>query len=262
VNEFTEHSEVDTERAGFVPSVDWQSIDGFRVDDHLPETNDTIGDIGTRAIDAPLLEPEDTWRLDPTREGASVPGMYPERFTPADGADQQRLEALYASDQRIRSWIGGINPGFLDAVRSDDAGRTENCVDCARSVQATLEGRPTAAAAIGDGGLPLKGELPGGGEHPAYTEQAVGRYRETTSYDDIAHRLADTHGSAIVFAQPAEGTASVSGHAFNAVWDTDTRRVLWADGQSGEVGDWPPSHLQDTRPETTAIFFPEPRRYP
>ena len=223
------------------PAVDWREL--ARADRPLP-ADDVPADT------PPLLDARALDHLDRRRAGVPVADLRPDRLDRAGTGDADTLRAAYEADPRPDAWIDRINPGFEADVVAGRAGRTENCAECARAVQATLDGRPTAAAAISADGLNLAGEPPGGGEHPVYTEQWAGRRAETATYDQIGARLADTKGSAIVFA------FGETGHATNAHWDAARGEVRWLDGQLGVDDRWPPAELRERFPRTTAIFFP------
>jgi len=228
--------------------VDWQWFDD------VPPDGSDASDGSAGALDRrELLTEHQASHLNHRRTGVPVTDLHPDRLEAPSDAEQSGIERAWEHDKRPDGWIGEVNPSWSTDAVAGEPGHTENCADCARAVQATWEGHPTAAGSIAAEGLPLQGG-PDGGEHPAYTEQWAGRQSETASYEEIGQRVADTHGSAIVFAQ-GDG-----GHAFNALWEPDRDRVVWADGQTGEVGDWPPVHLLERMPDTRAIFLPEPRR--
>jgi hypothetical protein len=224
------------------PRIEWHDVDDVGSD--APGGSDDASE---------LLTADRAEHLDRQRVAVPVAELHPDRLAPPSAAERSAVERAWRADQHPDAWIGEINPGWSADAWAEQPGHTENCADCARAVQATWDGHPTAAGSIAAEGLPLQGGSEGG-EHPAYTEQWAGRPSEVASYDEIGRRVADAEGSAIVFAH-GDG-----GHAFNALWDSDRQRVIWADGQTGEVGDWPPAHLQERMPETRAIFFPEPRR--
>ena len=237
------------------PTIDWSRFGTDGTDVPGNGSGDGTDHQGPDESDLSLLHPEGLDRLDPAREGVSVSTLHPDRLAGPSLDETRRIAEAVATDGRVETWVRSVNPTFAADARSGRASHTENCADCARSVQATLDGHPTAAAAISPEGLPLAGSAEEGGEHSAYTEQWAGRQAETTDYRDIGRRLEVDHGSAIVFA------SGDGGHAFNALWSPDRGRVLWADGQTGEVGDWPPAHLEALMPSTRAIFFPAARRH-
>lgn len=254
------------ERAGRPADIDWTAIDasttstGARSADARSQGRIDLGDAEgdgddqrSRPLDGPtLLTPGDLERLDPSRERVAITELYPDRVRPPTEAQRCGVTDAWNRDRGLASWIGEINAEWTTDARQGLVGHTENCADCARAVQETWDGRPTAAGSIASDGLPLQGGR-GGGEHPAYTEQWAARRAETSSYDEIGDRVAASRGSAIVFAHGDVG------HAINALWEPQQGRVIWADGQTGELGDWPPEHLRVQLPDTQAIFFPEPR---
>lgn len=231
-------------------AIDWHRLDLRHRDGQDGSDLPPVGDPG----DHRLLE--DGEALDPSREGRPVSDLHPDRLTAPTLEQQRGIADAVARDGRVDGWVGAINPDFARDARDGRADHTTNCADCARAVQSTLDGRPTAAAAIHPDGLPLAGSPERGGESVAYTEQWAGRRADTVGYDEIGRRVAADRGSAIVFA------TGDGGHAFNAVWSPEHGRVRWVDGQSGETGDWPPDHLAARLPRTSALFFPAPRRFP
>lgn len=253
---------------GSRPSIDWGGLQPRGLQDATEPVHDQTRLLEARLdpTDLPsttdrrpadhtdLLTADDADRLMPDRADVAVADLHPDRLAPPSPAEVADLRRAWEADPRPEAWIDRINPAWMGDAVEGRPGHTENCADCARAVQATLDGRPTAAGAIDAEGLPLRDHPADGGEHPAYTEQWAGRHAEVASYRDIGDRVADSRGSAIVFAQ-GDG-----GHAFNAIWSPERGRTMWADGQTGEVGDWPPAHLQERMPDSRAIFFRDARR--
>lgn len=183
--------------------------------------------------------------LDPSRVGVSVPELHPDHFTGPTADERTAIRRAWEADSSPEHWVRHVNPGG-----DSDPARMVNCADCSRAVQLTLEGRPTAAAALDAGRLPLQSDVgDGAGEAPDYTEQWSADRARPMTYEQVADELRRSGGSAIVFGYSEEG-----GHAFNAVLD-DSGRVTWIDGQLGEVGEWPPPY-RSTFTETEAILFP------
>lgn len=224
------------------PTIDWGQLNSRTVDS------------GDNTLDGPNHNQDELLEtgtpLSPERLKTPMADLHPDRLTAPNETLDQRLQQQWQHDQRPESWIGGINPGFFEDAVANRPGRTENCAECARSVQSTLEGSPRVAAEIDTRGLPLADTESYGGEHLSYTEQWAGQRAEVATYPDIARTLADTRGSAIVHAYGPEG-----GHAFNACWDEASGKVRWLDGQVGLVGDWPPEDLAHRFPETRVLYF-------
>lgn len=125
-------------------NIDWAELDQASIDRsdlNRVEPLDQTGLAAGRPADNGLLRFDQP--LDPSLEQVPVVDLHPTRLTRATaGAGQQELERAYEVDPRPESWIGRINPGFWDDALGGGVGRTENCADCARAFQSTLEGRP------------------------------------------------------------------------------------------------------------------------
>ncbi|MGH9056318.1 MAG: toxin glutamine deamidase domain-containing protein [Acidimicrobiales bacterium] len=186
--------------------------------------------------------------LHPDRLRVPVDALHPDRLRGAEGVDLDRLTTLRPDRTNLSEWAGKINPGFLKDAITGRSGRSENCAECARCVQETLEGRPRTAASIDRHGLPLDGGSTSG-EDLAYTEQWAGARFSESDYDSIGQRVADSHGSAIVAAFGRTG-----GHAFNAIWDGHTVRLV--DGQTGRTYAWESSPYKHRFDSFRAIHFP------
>lgn len=224
-------------------SIDWTTLDG-----PLDAT------VRSGPADAPLLAIDEP--LDPARFRVDIPAAYPERFAAAEPIERDRLRLARLDSPTPDHWVEYVNPPDpITDGRGQD--RLENCCECARAFQETLEGSPRVAAKIAPQGLGLDGCADAPGESSAYTEQWAGRRFESTTYDEIARRVEETRGSAIVHASPESGGL---GHAFNAFWDAGTERVRWADAQAGVVGDWPPGRLAERFPRAMSVTFPRGHR--
>ncbi len=230
--------------------------------DGIPIYDRRVGD--SAAGDAPLLRLDEVAReghLDQPNRSDDVADRYPTRFVDARPGDDAALRAAFADNADPSHWAPLINPRRRESafdLRPEVEYHT-NCCEAARRVQQTLWGEPRTAHGLRRDGLPLAETMDRStGEHPAYTERWAGKPAETTSTDDLARRLSDPAGletSAIVFGFRANGP----GHAFNARRRADGT-VEHIDGQTGTVGDWPPTGI-DQYEHLTAIFF-TPDDYP
>lgn len=147
---------------------------------------------------------------------------YPDDYAPSTD-EPPSVEGPHESPE---SWADDINPD------KDAPGRDVNCAECARAVQNTWQGEPSTAAAMsGD-----SGEQPCPGRMAEWAEESP----QQASMADIQQQLQDLGpgSSAIVGFDRNSG----SGHWFNAVNDGGTIKAV--DGQSGEVGSWPPSKYE------------------
>jgi Papain fold toxin 1, glutamine deamidase len=154
--------------------------------------------------------------------GANRPDMaerYPGRYArPTD--PPPRVDGPGEHPER---WVGGIYPG------RDRQERPNNCGECARAVDTTWHGTPTAAAELVNPRV--------GGERPAVMSEWAGRSPEPASMADIGRRLRELgHGSSAVV---GFDRADAPGHWFNAVNHEGT--ILAVDGQAARFEDWPPS---------------------
>ena len=126
------------------------------------------------------------------------------------------------SVEQIRSWLGGVNPGFTGDPFHP---RSQNCGSCAAAVHSALRGGPVGEAGTGTLTIP---EM----------ERITGRPQVTMTPTEIADALAaGGRGShAVVGIDRADGP----GHWFNAYFDGE--KVMAVDGQSGQIIDWPPDY--------------------
>lgn len=127
-------------------------------------------------------------------------------------------------------WANKVNGGGMGVP-----GRSNNCVDCARSVESTWRGDPTQAAAMrDDNALGTSASL--------VTDWAGGQLRPTTYAQLESDLLADGPGSsAIVVSTWRDGRG---GHAYNAINDDGV--IKFVDGQSGTTSRWPPSSWSES----------------
>lgn len=189
--------------------------------------------------------------LQSSRRRTPLERLHADRLTVAPDDAARSLIEQHGADPHPRSWISEINPGFTADVVEARAGRTENCADCARAVQETLEGHPRAACSIDERGIPLRDDPEAGGEASDYTEQWAGRRAQPTTYVELGDELRRDVGSAIVF------VSGDTGHATNAFYDRSSDTVLWLDGQLGRCEPWPPTELVERFPRVDAIQFPD-----
>lgn len=193
-----------------------------------------------------LLTSAENRELISDRQRVPVDVFHPDRLKAADTAALDNLMETHPSRANVVDWSPEINPGFIDDAVQGRAGRTQNCADCARAVQETIDGSPRVASAIDDRGLPLDSGR-AAGEDVAYTEQWAGQRFVDADYEAVARRVAADHGSAIIV-----GFGN-GGHAFNAVWDG--QRVKLVDGQTGRTYDWERAPYRDRFDTFQAIYF-------
>jgi len=256
-----------TEQEDAFPDIDFQRFDRAAPDVAAPESTHTehrseippgttpesrteVSDRIT-ADDQPPPRMLDISGLDAALDRVPPSDCFPDRYERADESDVQRLAEARAESADPRDWVDLINPG-ADAADAG-IGRLQNCAECARAVQETLDGRPTVAASLVCGGPDARTKGPNTGEQPQVTEVWADKKFEPVSYQEIEERLWRDGGSAII----AGYGPSVSGHAFNAVFVDGAVRSV--DGQVGEVTDWPDPELAARFPDTSAIFFPDRR---
>jgi len=177
-----------------------------------PEPVDAAAEPGEAGL------PEETALADD--EGRSgtrpdVPSKYPGEYV-SGKFEPPAVDKPHCSPE---SWAGDINKGY------PAPGRNNNCGECARAVQSTWEGEPAAAAErLRPEPVDRMSDWAGTNPTPA-------------SMADVQTRLNELGpgSSAIVGC----GWESGGGHWFNAVNDGGTIKAI--DGQSGLVGQWPPS---------------------
>ncbi len=123
-------------------------------------------------------------------------------------------------------WVDNINgPGM------EQQGRNRNCVDCARAVESTWQGSPEVAAR-------LASEDGVGTSQERISDWAQSDFAQT-DYPGIEKELEQLGpGSSAIVASDWSGPFG-GGHAYNAV--NDNGHILFVDGQSGTVEDWPPT---------------------
>jgi Papain fold toxin 1, glutamine deamidase len=155
---------------------------------------------------------------------------HPGEYRPPTAEQQEGLQSAWERSRAPEDWVQHVNPD------KDAPGRMNNCNDCTRAVESTWRGNPQVAGeAVG---------LPSDGQHPSVTERWAGERERVTSMQEVGTRL-DQMGpgsSAMLGVDWKDG----GGHSFNAVNDQGT--VKYIDGQSGEIGRWPPPWSGD---ETT-----------
>ncbi|MFV0259701.1 MAG: toxin glutamine deamidase domain-containing protein [Acidimicrobiales bacterium] len=133
------------------------------------------------------------------------------------------------------SWIDDINhPGLYNP------GRSQNCIDCTRAVEANWRGEDAVAA-------PIRPES--SGASLSYLEDWSGGAAELADSPTVEARLQELGpgSSAMVATVWTDNT----GHAFSAL--NVNGEVLWVDGQAGIVAPWPPDYAKVTA-EQMAVF--------
>ncbi len=203
---------------------------------------------GARSGEPHLMTAAEAGRLQPERYRMAVDSLHPDRLRPAEPASLDRLQETRPERTNVSDWAPRVNPGFLHDAMLGRSGRTQNCADCARAVQDTIDGHPRVAASIDRRGLPLDGES-ASGEDVAYTEQWAGQRFDDSDYDSIGRRIQEEQGSAIIAALGRTG-----GHAFNAVWDGESVRLV--DGQTGRTYPWEDAPYRQRFNKFRAIHFP------
>ncbi len=204
-------------------------------DDDPPPT------ISSSAVDPePSLPPREPSAVTPDSESATVDAPVGADITLPDLATARQAEDWWNEwDQPTQlgtepssdpsSWISDIN-----STGPTVPGRNNNCIDCARAVEARWRGQDATAASHLD---PYAGGLPA----DLVTDWAGGSFRPIPDINDVAAQLDDLGpgSSAVVVSSWKSGGA----HAYNAV-NLDGRTV-WADGQINQVGPWPPDYADD-----------------
>ncbi len=151
--------------------------------------------------------------LDATRRGEGIWG-------PTEGGSIR--DAPFEPPER---WVAEINgPGF------GAPGRTYNCIDCTRAVEANWRGQGEVAAPLIDPTIRgVSGHL--------LEDWSGGRFRPTT-VDGLGAELErlGPGASAMVVSSWDYG----GGHAYNAINDGGV--VRWVDGQTGQTMPWPPRY--------------------
>jgi len=252
----------DTSTDRSTDAIDWNRLDKLldrgtpvesdRLSRDVPEVPEADrpgeGIRSDRTGDAPLIERDGTDHLYPDLESVPLHELYPSRFTKEGRLDEITLQRARSRSDDPKDWVPLVNPHLLDDVAAGRPEHTKNCADCSRSVQETLDGKARVAHGLDPEGLGYDGDEPAYGEQGCYTERWAGRPSDATSYEEIQRQLQSGDKSAIVF-----GDGPYGGHAFNAI--EHDGKVLYADGQTGEVSDWAPAHLREQFPNVKAIFF-------
>jgi hypothetical protein len=145
---------------------------------------------------------------------------YPNRYTRTDDP----LPRIDRPGEHPSRWIADIYPARERRVRPN------NCGECARAVDNTWHGDPTAASELAN--------LKLGGERPAVMREWAGQAPEPASMSEVERRLRELGpGSSAVVGFDRD---NAPGHWFNAVNHEGT--VLAVDGQGGRFEEWPPSN--------------------
>jgi hypothetical protein len=163
-----------------------------------------------------------------------VSKQYPDVFKEQD-ASALTVDRPHQSPE---TWIKDVNPGN---------GRN-NCAECARAVQATWSGDPSAAATLNDRFA--------FGEPDACMPEWAGQESKPVDMQQVGDQVEELGpgSSAVVGFDRSQG----SGHWFNAINDGGVIKAV--DGQSGRIGPWPPA-MKDLRFDESemraadAIFF-------
>jgi hypothetical protein len=135
-------------------------------------------------------------------------------------------------------WVDLINGEGMQAP-----GRSNNCVDCSRAVEATWRGEGAMAAALADPFAPGTGsvrvwEWAGGNlSHPDYA-----------GIDSTLQNLGD-NSSAIITSEWTTGGS----HTYNAVNEGGVLKFI--DGQDSTVSEWPPSNWSESDVKKNWVFF-------
>jgi Papain fold toxin 1, glutamine deamidase len=158
----------------------------------------------------------------PDTAGPKRPDMaekHPDRYArPADPPPR-----VDGPGEHPARWLTDIYPG------RERRERPNNCGECARAVDSTWHGTPTAAAELANRKV--------GGERPAIMTEWANGSPEPASMADIERRLRELgHGSSAVVGFDRE---DAPGHWFNAV--NHDGKVLAVDGQAARFEEWPPS---------------------
>jgi hypothetical protein len=152
-------------------------------------------------------------------ERPDMADRHPTRYTrPADP-----LPRIEGPGEHPARWLADIYPG------RERHERPNNCGECARAVDNTWHGLPSAAAELANRKV--------GGERPAVMDEWAGQSPEPASVAAIRQRLRELGpGSSAVVGFDRE---DAPGHWFNAVNHEGT--VLAVDGQAARFEEWPPS---------------------
>ena len=152
-------------------------------------------------------------------------------------------------------WIQDINgPGTRIAERRN------NCVDCARAVEARWRGVDATAAPHIDpevGGAPaaLITNWTGGKidelRHPTPLGPEVPLPAQLDSLNGYLTESGPGSSAVVLFSWQAGG-----GHALNAV--NHQGKILWIDGQTGKFGPWPPTHYPPIK-NVSVVTYPPSR---
>lgn len=122
--------------------------------------------------------------------------------------------------QDVSEWVGDVNPLSTFGV-------AENCGSCALAVDSRIDGSSPNAEA-GDSTFSV-----------AEMEAATGRPQTAATPEEIEAGLkaAGPGSKSVIGIDRVDGP----GHWFNAYYDGS--RVVYIDGQTGDIGDWPPTNL-------------------
>ncbi|MFV0524714.1 MAG: toxin glutamine deamidase domain-containing protein [Acidimicrobiales bacterium] len=243
----------------------WAGYQGAQVASEVATSAVTGASLGLVDDMAPTVPPARAFPVVPeevpllsTVDGlGSSPPIGPRPGPGADGRwaypdlDWQRLaEPEWLEPGPIRSHRAG--PGEHPATWIDDVnhpgkgtpGRSQNCVDCTRAVEANWRGQDAVAA-------PIRPERTG--VSLSYLEDWAGGMAEATDVAAIQTRLQELGpGSS---AMVAAAWSDNSGHAFSAM--NVNGEVLWVDGQSGIVAAWPPDYPSAAVGHVAVFIGPE-----
>jgi hypothetical protein len=147
---------------------------------------------------------------------------------------QERVETLPKErHSHPAGWVEAINPGGPRGPLgyAEDPRRERNCADCSRAVERNWRGEAQVAAGL----VPF-------GETNERVEAWCGERFSAARFEDIHRRLAEAGpGASAIVGVDWKGAGGLDGggHFFNAL--NFQGRILAVDGQTGAVGEWPPS---------------------
>ena len=153
------------------------------------------------------------------------------------------------------SWVQDINGGGTHLP-----GRSNNCLDCARAVEARWRGADATAAPhsypsdLGAPGILIENWSGRKISNRGNTVDIGPDLPVSGQLQKVQKELEDLGpGSSMILTVKWTEDAGGGGHAFNAV--NHNGKVLWIDGQDGTYGQWPPPTADDIE-GVWAVGFP------
>jgi len=154
---------------------------------------------------------------------------------PVDSITSRRADPFESPE----GWVEQINGEGVDSP-----GRNNNCIDCARAVEANWRGDDAVAAPLADPRSP--------GLSADHLQDWTGGRFQRASVDEIQGRLTELGPGSSAIVTSAWDTGGA--HAYNALNDGGT--VKWVDAQLGTSSPWPPPYADNV--DDSIVIFIDP----